>query len=54
MTIKWSAVGKGLLFGLKVAGKLVALGVIHGKTPEQIVTTAQKIEQAIEDAKAQP
>ena len=49
--MNWKAIGKGFLFGLKVASKLVALGVIHGKS-EKIIETAQKIEQAIEDAKA--
>lgn len=51
--MNWRAIGKGFLFGLKVAGKLVSLGVIHGKA-EKIVETAQKIEQAIDDAKATP
>lgn len=53
MTIHWRAVGRGFVFGLKVAGKLVTLGVIHGKG-EKIIGTIQKIEEAIEDAKATP
>lgn len=48
--MNWKAVGKGVVFGIKVAGKLVALGVIHGKAGK-IIETTQKIEQAIEDAK---
>lgn len=51
--INWKAVGKGLLLGLKVAGNLVTLGVLHGKS-EKIVETAQKIEQAIEEARTTP
>lgn len=51
--MNWTAVAKGFVFGLKVAGKLVTLGIIHGKA-EKIVTTTQKIEQAIEEAKAEP
>lgn len=49
--MNWKAIGKGFVFGIKVAGKLVTLGVIHGKS-EKIVETAQKIEQAIDEAKA--
>lgn len=48
--MNWKAIGHGVLFGFKVAGQLVSLGVIHGK-PEKVVETGQKIIQAIEDAK---
>lgn len=48
--MNWPAIGRGFLFGLKVAGKLVTLGVIHGKG-EKIVDVITKIDSAIEDAK---
>ena len=51
--MNWKAVGKGFVFGLKVAGKLVTLGVIHGKG-EKIVGTIQKIDQAIDEARQEP
>lgn len=51
--MNWKAVGKGFLFGLKVAGQLVTLGVIHGKAGK-IITIIEQTEQAVETAKAEP
>ena len=51
--MNWRAIGRGFVFGLKVAGKLVTLGIIHGKAGK-IVEVTQKIEQAIDEARAEP
>lgn len=51
--MNWKAIGRGLQVGLRVAVELVTLGVIKGKG-KTAIETADKIEQAIEKAKAKP
>lgn len=47
------AIGRGIQMGLKVAVELVTMGVIKGKG-KTAIETADKIDKAIEKAKAQP
>ncbi len=51
--MNWKAIGRGLQMGLRVAVGLVTMGVIKGKG-KTAIDTADKIEKAIEKAKAQP
>ncbi len=51
--MNWKATWHGILFGFKVAGKLVALGVVSGKA-KTVIETGEKVIQAIDEAKASP
>ena len=50
--MNWKATWHGILFGFRVAGKLVTLGVISGK-PKKVIETGEKVIQAIDEAKAE-
>jgi len=45
-----AATWRGILFGCKVAGKLVTLGAISGK-PKTVIETGEKVIRAVEEAK---
>lgn len=51
--MNWKAIGRGMQIGLKVAVELVTLGLIKGNG-KTVIDTADKIEKAIEKAKATP